>query len=334
MSGAVAGGGDPVAELTRRAVSTQKGHPTPVYSYSSRGVADLGGFFAATIGTNPHPLVSLYDVHHHLGRAAVANARSGPTRWFFDSGNYEVHGSGDPWVLAGPPGGETWTPDQYVATARSVVGSGDVLVSFDDPAARLDAQVATGCALLRDATLDIAGVRRDLLVHPNGASPLDVADAVLRVTDQFDILGLTEKGMGLPWQVTAAYVRELRAALDAGGHRYIPLHVFGCLDPRTLPRLFLAGADIFDGLGWSRYFFKGGHAYYSREFEDAAPDQSLMDERFALRALALHNVSEMERLADDLRYAVSALDPTGLEHAFTAGYGRGAPRGHEEVSGT
>lgn len=320
MSGAIPGRGDPVAELRRRAPSVALGYPIFAYSYSSRALVDVAGFFAATIAENPRPLVSLYDAHHHLGEAVVVGARTSAAPWFFDSGNYEIHGSGDPWVLAGPPGRAAWTPDLYVETARHIVRPGDVLVSFDQPQASLEEQVEFGCALMEEASRSIQGVRRDLLLHPNGAPPADVAQLAMAAMGQIHILGLTEKGMGLPWQVTAGYIRELREILDAGtgDQRYVPLHVFGCLDPRTVRRLFLAGADIFDGLAWSRYLFRGDHTYYSREFEDVAPVDEFVDERAALRALAAHNVREMERLADDLRYAVGALDPAGLEDAVLA----------------
>src|SRR5260221_13350584 len=47
----------------------------------------------------------------------------------------------------------------------------------------------------------------------------------------------------------------------------IPIHIFGCFDPQTIPYLFFSGADIFDGLSWMRYYFRDGHSFYYREFE-------------------------------------------------------------------
>lgn len=207
----------------------------------------------------------------------------------------------------GPPGREPWTAELYVAAARSHVRPGDTLVSFDEPALLPAEQVRRGLDLFD--RLALQDVRRDLLVHPNGMGADDPAELAAGHADAFDILGLTEKDIGEPWFVGAAYLRAVRAALNARLGRYMPIHVFGCLDPRTLPYLFFAGGDIFDGLAWMRLFFRAGHAYYVKEMEHHLPARSVLDPATALQALLGHNVAELERLRNDLQFSVLAGEP-------------------------
>lgn len=291
--------------MCRRAAPAEAGYPTMVYSYSSRAHTDLQAIYADTYDCNPRPVVSLYDARHHVDVAAVEGASSHRPVRFLDSGMFEVGITNEPWVLAGPPGTRRWTRDDYVATARAVARPGDMLVSFDtrDPIAE---QVRAGCASLDEAAP--VGVGRDLLIHVEEAAPAAVAEEVAQVASGVDALGVTEKEIGLPWFVGAAYLRDLRRELGRRLDRYLPIHVFGCLDPRTVPLLFLAGADVFDGLAWLRYYFRDGHAFYQREFEHDAPPAMLADWRSYVRGLAANNIGVMERLAADLRYAVLAED--------------------------
>lgn len=295
------------ALMQHRAAAVAAGYPLMLYSYSSRAVTDLPSFYAATKAGNPRPLLSLYDIYHHLGCEAIQNDSTTAGR-VFDSGNYEVAATGDPWVLAGPPGDRPWTMALYAETARRVVQPGDTLVSFDAFDCQLEEQVERAFAGFE--TVGVSGVRRDLLLHPNGMAPRDVAAIVARDAPEIDLLGLTEKDLGLPWYVGASYLRELRAVLTATLDRYLPIHVFGCLDPRNVPLLFFAGADVFDGLAWARYYFRDRHAYYVREFEHDASIEALRDWTMTLQALSSHNIEVMESLRAGLQYAVLSSDGT------------------------
>ncbi len=299
--------------MQQRAAAVEAGYPLMLYSYSSRAVTDLRGFYAATKAGNPRPLLSLYDIYYHLGYEAIQNEATTAGR-VFDSGNYEIAPMVDPWVLAGPPGDRPWTMALYAETARRVVQGGDTLVSFDAFDCRLEEQIERAFAGFE--AVGVSGVRRDLLLHPNGIAPRDVAAIVTRGAPGIDLLGLTEKDLGLPWYIGASYLRELRAALTATLDRYLPIHVFGCLDPRNLPLLFFAGADVFDGLAWARYYLRDGHAYYAREFEHEAPLEAWADWSTTLQTLASHNIEELETLRADLQYAVLMSDGTGFESSL------------------
>jgi len=302
--------------MESRSAAAVAGYPHLVYSYSSRAVADLPAFVAGTRSRNPYPLLSLYDVHHHLGYESLCGAVAGGMGRVFDSGNYEVGVTNDSWTIAAPPGERAWDPTVYVETARAVVQSGDTLVSFDLFDASLEEQVEQAATLFE--RIGVVGVRRDLLLHPNGAAPSEVAAIVARHVDGIDLLGVTEKDLGLPWYVGATYLRELREALTERIERYVPIHVFGCLDPRTVPLLFFAGADVFDGLAWSRYYFRGGHAYYAREFEHDVAIGTLTDWETSALALAVHNIEELEAMRTELQYTVLSSDMAGFESNIEA----------------
>lgn len=248
----------------------------------------------------------MYDLHHHLGRSSLGDRDDGGANRFLDSGGYEVHPAVDVLDLQGPPGCASWSPDLYIATARAHARRGDTLISLDDPSLPLDEQVRLGLRLFDE--VGIPGVRRDLLVHPCGMAPPQLAQAIVERSSEFDILGVTEKDIGEPWFLAAAFLRDLRDQLDSRLDRYLPIHVFGCLDPRTLPYLFFAGADIFDGLAWMRYYFRDGHAYYAKEIEHDLPPEILLDRERLQGALLGHNIEQLEQLRNDLQYSVLAND--------------------------
>lgn len=248
----------------------------------------------------------MYDLHHHLGQPTVGERDESGDNRFLDSGGYEIHPAVDVLDLQGPPGREPWSPELYVATARAHARRGDTLISFDDSSLPIEEQVRLGLRLFDE--VGMPGVRRDLLVHPCGITPSQLAQIVAERSSEFDILGLTEKDIGEPWFLAADFLRDLRDQLNARIDRYLPIHIFGCLDPRTLPYLFFAGADIFDGLAWMRYYFRDGHSNYAKEIEhDLSPEISLDRERLR-DALLGHNIEQLEQLRNDLQYSVLAND--------------------------
>ena len=70
----------------------------------------------------------------------------------------------------------------------------------------------------------------------------------------FDVIGLTEKGLGKSPLQRMVRIARLRRALDEA-KVVSPIHIFGSLDPVSTTLYFLAGAEIFDGLTWLRYAF-------------------------------------------------------------------------------
>ncbi len=289
--------------------------PLLVYSYSSRGFSDLSERYLATRDVPPIQLVSLYDLHHYLHDAEILYAPEfTTTARFLDSGRYEAEGPADMLSNQNQAGQPSWSQELYIESVRTFAHSGDVVVSYDDRSLSIDNQIKQGLSLFE--CIKQQGITRDLLLHPNGASPERVADAIAELAPDIDIVGLTEKDIGFPWFIAASYIHRLRINLDDALGRYVPLHVFGCFDPQTIAHLFFAGADIFDGLAWMRYYFHNGHSFYDKEFEYKTPPEQLLEPWDAAKNLLKHNVEELERLRTDLRYTVLTHDVSRFEECL------------------
>jgi len=230
---------------------------------------------------------------------------------FFDSGRYEVEKISDSWESEQSQGLQLWTEELYVECANNIVHEGDVLVAYDDRSLGLVDQIRQSQAAF--ARIGVQHIRRDLLLHPNGMAPDGLAEAIADGAPDIDIIGLTEKDIGYPWFIAASYIAQLRTKLDALFERYIPIHIFGCFDPLTIPYLFFSGADIFDGLAWMRHYFHDGHAFYGKEFEHSTSPETLLEPARAMRSLLAHNVEELKCLRADLRYAVLTHDVSQFE---------------------
>lgn len=75
----------------------------------------------------------------------------------------------------------------------------------------------------------------------------------------FQLLGVTEKELGNSSLERIVRIAKLQQALDDASLR-IPIHVFGALDPLSVCLYFVAGAEVFDGLTWSRYAYRSGQS--------------------------------------------------------------------------
>jgi len=92
-------------------------------------------------------------------------------------------------------------------------------------------------------------------------SVADVAASTQSI-GQFHILGVTEKELGNSMIERMDNISRIRLALDDADLRRLPIHIFGGLDPITVPLYFIAGAEIFDGLTWLRFGYQDGAALY------------------------------------------------------------------------
>ena len=293
------------------------GLPLPlfVYSYSSLGFPDLAERYRATRDIPPIQLLSLHDLHHQLSNQEIlTDSEFTATIRFLDSGIYEAEGLTDREPEQNQGIQPIWSKDLYVESASMFGHKGDVIVSYDDRSLSIDNQIKQGLALFE--RIEQQGIIRNLLLHPNGASPESVAQAISELAPNIDIIGLPEKEIGFPWFIAASYIHQLRLTLDKLIGRYVPIHLFGCFDPQTIAHLFFAGADIFDGLAWMRYYFHNGHAFYSREFEYTTPFEQSLEPWEVANNLLRHNVEELERLRADLRYTVLTRDVSQFEECL------------------
>ena len=115
----------------------------------------------------------------------------------------------------------------------------------------------------------------------------------------FDILGFTEKELGDSMLNRLKFIINLRKKMDESDI-FIPIHIFGSLDPITSVLYFLAGAEIFDGLTWSRYGYKDGNAVYTHnygfvEFGHEEKDYIVRDMTYA------RNINYLKRLTQQMK---------------------------------
>jgi hypothetical protein len=205
-------------------------------------------------------LVSAYDLHHGY----VKRPRRVLTEiTFVDSGGYETSNFQDlSATFVQPLNPNPWTEEQlrevYETWPNHIPA---VFVSFDRRGTVAN-QANKAHALLKQ----YPGQLHAFLVKPKtkASKRISVPDVIANVEylARFHILGITEKELGASTLERMENVAKLRLALDDANLKRLPIHVFGSLDPISVPLYFLAGAEIFDGLTWLRFGYHRGAALY------------------------------------------------------------------------
>ena len=282
---------------------TSENRPLFVYSYSSKGFPDLNYWLKHSLPHVPSYLLSLYDYEHIIPSELIST--TDPRIRIWDSGGYETMFDS----TCKSSMRKKWDENIYVQTANRIPKNGlDVLVNYDKPCEPSCIQRQIEKAL--DLFTKVKGVyTRDLLIHvPDNIDPYIFAETLSPYANEFQIIGLTEKEIAPTWAHGVYFINRLRLALSAlDTKRYIPIHIFGCFDLKTVARYTLAGADIFDGLTWLRYLFLRGNVLYQREIEYAIPIEQLLTTDLEL-SMILHNIRDMEQLRSDLTYAIYTND--------------------------
>ena len=287
--------------------------PLFIYSYSSRGFPDVIERLEHSLPHVPSYLLSLYDYEYILPSGLILAEDSRIRIW--DSGGYETTICP---TCRSTAGSKEWDENTYIQTANRIPWNGlDVLVSYDIPHESRCIQQQIDRAL--HLYTKVSGTYdRDLLIHvPDNTDPYALAKILESYTNEFQIIGLTEKEIAPTWAHGVYFINRLRAALsDLEMEQYIPIHVFGCFDLKTVIRFALAGADIFDGLTWLRHLFLNGETLYRREIEYAVPIDQLLAANIEL-SMILHNLQDMEQARSDLTYAIYANDMKALEREMS-----------------
>lgn len=283
--------------------------PLFVYSYSSRGFPDFIDRLRYSLSYVPAYLLSLYDYEYVIPPKLIC-ADDQRVR-IFDSGCYETQvEEGSSSVCLGRAGSKKWNEYTYIQVANRIPFNAlDVLVSYDNIHNIGSIQEQIEQAL--DLYAKVQGTYiRDLLIHlSSGTDPCVLAETLAAYTSEFQILGLIEKEIAPTWAHGVYFIRRLRSALlSLDTEQYIPIHVFGCLEPKTVIRFTLAGADIFDSLTWLRYLFMNQSTLYKREIEYTMDIGQLSTASNLELSIILHNIEYMEQLRSNLIYAISTND--------------------------
>lgn len=146
-----------------------------------------------------------------------------------------------------------------------------VLITYDHPKQRMSFENQIEAAL--ELKSCFPGQLYDFLIKPEkkgqkiyNKTLTEKVIPQINKLDNFDIIGLTEKELGNTISDRLDNIKKLRIALNKQ-HINKPIHIFGGLDPTLALLYFLAGAEIFDGVSWSRYQFDNGISTYHYNFK-------------------------------------------------------------------
>jgi len=137
----------------------------------------------------------------------------------------------------------------------------------------------------------------DFLVKPESHSKLlepDVLASLESGCDVFSFIGFTEKELGHSLIDRLTNLVSIRLTLDRIGIR-APIHVFGALDPVVCPLYFMAGAEVFDGLTWCRYWYYEGQALYQQHYAPITEELEASDDEIWISAL-VENIANLRVL--------------------------------------
>lgn len=260
-------------------------------------------------------LVSAYDVHYgyvpHPKDLTIT-----VDLMFLDSGGYEVSEDRDLSAVEKP----VHRPGEWDAAKLRAIwdrwpeGLPAVLVSYDHSNHRRPV-----VEQLRDAKRAASatpGHLHSFLLKPEAEEERSLEPALRALQTQigeldgFRLLGVTEKELGSSPLERMVRIASLRRALDDASVR-IPIHVFGVLDPLSVCLYFVAGAEVFDGLTWSRYAYNSGQCVYVHNNATLAYGLEVNDDEARVRTIK-DNLRYLDRLERSLRRLAETRDWTHL----------------------
>lgn len=260
-------------------------------------------------------LVSAYDIHY--GYVPLPQDLTITVDlMFLDSGGYEVSDDNDLSAVDKPVHRPLeWGPaslqtvwDRWPAALPAV------LVSYDHPNQR--GPVTEQLRAAGRAALANPDHLHSFLLKPEApddrglASALQVLQTNIRELAQFQLLGVTEKELGNSPLERMLRIACLRQALDEASLR-IPIHVFGALDPLSVSLYFVAGAEVFDGLTWSRYAYNSGQCVYAHSNAIVAYGLDINDDEARVHTIK-DNLRYLDQMERSLRRLAETHDWTHL----------------------
>lgn len=260
-------------------------------------------------------LVSAYDVHYRYVPQPQDLAIT-VDLMFLDSGGYEVSDDRDLSAVEKP----VHRPEEWdAAKLRSIwdrwpAGLPAVLVSYDHSNHRRP--VTEQLRDAKQAALTKPGHLHSFLLKPEAQEERSLESALRALQAQvgelagFQLLGVTEKELGNSPLERMVRIAGLRTALNDASLR-IPIHVFGALDPLSVSLYFVAGAEVFDGLTWSRYAYNSGRCVYVHNNATVAYGLEVNDDEARVRTIK-DNLRYLDQLERSLRRLAETRDWTHL----------------------
>lgn len=249
-------------------------------------------------------LISAYDLHYKYIPEAQDLAVN-VDLMFLDSGGYEVSDDRDLSAVEKPvhrP--EEWDAAKLQAIVdRWPASLPAVFVSYDHPKHRRP--VTDQLRDAKQAMLAQPAHLHSFLLKPQTKdeytleSALQALGGQIRELAGFQLLGVTEKELGNSALERMVRIASLRRALDDAS-LHIPIHVFGALDPLSVCLYFVAGAEVFDGLTWSRYAYSSGRCIYVHNNATVTYGLEVNDDEARVRTIK-DNLRYLDQLERSLR---------------------------------
>lgn len=304
--------------------------PLLVPSFSSKGLritgsrSELREIFELTAEwLTDTMLISAYDLAHGL-IPRPEDLPATPELIIVDSGGYEARVEHDLSTAVHTPHEPLpWSEDQYRGELdRWPARFSAAFVSYDHPSQILS--VSEQVERAQELFATFPGHLYTFLLKPETSGQVNLTSALETVASSpeqllsFDFIGVTDKELGGSMLDRMENVASLRRTLDKAGNN-APIHVFGALDPLSCVLLFLAGAEVFDGLTWLRYAFREGLCIYSQNY--GALDVGIKHRETRVRAKMLtDNVHYLSGLATQMENFLLDRDFSQFKHhsAFLA----------------
>lgn len=275
-----------------------------MFSFSSKYTANVNSllerYFPLLIPSCPI-LLSLFDIHHFYSQTIVNDILKESREIILDSGNYEaIENTTD----------YHWDELIYIRVSKSLVGliesypTSLYLVNYDTRN-ELSNQIRNSIELFSKIGNTF---RRILLLHPDkGRWNEDNLERVVKELKnyeyEFDVFGISQSEIGENFFDSIRNIFRLRTLLNDYFEDYIPVHVFGCIDSKSVILYTFAGADVFDGLNWLRYYYNRYSTYHWAEFYI-----DYFNEKVLSHEMIKHNIEYIKMLTNDLHYALVTED--------------------------
>jgi queuine/archaeosine tRNA-ribosyltransferase len=247
----------------------------------------------------PQFLISAYDIRHEedqLGlKLLLEKARTSGQVVLLDSGNYEKFWKND----------EEWSPTKLAGVLSWPCFP--LAFCFDDQTPPKDMEeLVAGIenAVLREQRHCVEGSMIPI-VH---AQTEQLPEAVIAVARRLYplMVAVPERELGNGILTRAGTVSAIRKALNTL-ETYVPLHILGTGNPRSILILAASGADSFDGLEWCQTTVDTStgnlHHFQHRElFQDACAFCNDANLSYSIATLG-HNLLFMRRLMTAIQQA-------------------------------
>lgn len=284
--------------------------PLIVPSFSSKGFANIKAIMKSLSEyITESSLISLYDIHHgHINRR-----NNFAELLFYDSGGYEATVDtdlSDARRISTRP--KAWSRRDYIAALKKLnfpAETTHVLVNYDHPRSRLPYEKQIERAKKDFHSIGSEEFVSEILFKPEKGSEYLEVSKIIGLLDQpseFDVIGFTEKELGASTLERMLAIARIRLALDKVEDNK-PIHVFGALDPISVPMYFVAGADIFDGLTWLRYALHEGRAIYIQNYVNLTGSLD-SKQSMAETKTWVDNISSMHKLQLQMRTFINTRD--------------------------